>query len=27
MIAEWRPKGADYAAALRAAAPQRVGVV
>ncbi len=27
MIADWRPKGADYAAALRAAAPQRVGVV
>ena len=27
MIAEWRPKGADYAAALAAAAPQRVGVV
>ena len=27
MIAEWRPKGADYASALRAAAPQRVGVV
>ena len=27
MIAEWRPRGADYAAALAAAAPQRVGVV
>ena len=27
MIAQWRPKGADYAAALAAAAPQRVGVV